>query len=206
MGYFRMRKLVKPPRINELPGYEYEIKLDCERPDVDPACLPFPIHRVYQTESTRYYYDGHRVQFRAYRTERATLVRKGEVEMIEGVPRRPEEKQRRLSPWQLTRPRHVLRRIKKTYLLMHPDTQRMYNLCLEVCTTGDEDENEMTQIEIEYRGRIALPQVAEPREKIESAVLADMRSIERALIARHAMTTTTATKRAWLKKQVRDAV
>ena len=204
MGYFRMRKLVKPPRVNELPGYEYEIKLDAASrrggPDVDPACLPMPIHRVYQTESTRYYYDGHRIQFRAFRTERATLVRKGALEMIEGVPRRAEEKQRRLSPWQLARPRHVLRRIKKTYLLMHPGTQRMYNLCLEVCRSEGESEAEMTQIEIEYRGRVTLPSVPEPRESIERAVLADMRAIRDALTKRHGMGITSATKRSWLKK------
>jgi hypothetical protein len=206
MGYFRMRKLVKPPRINELPGYEYEIKLDCSDPTVDPACLPFPIHRVYQTESTRYYYEGHRIQFRAFRTERATLVRKGDVEWIDGVPRRPEEKQRGLSPWQLAHPRYVMRRIKKTYLLLHPETQRMYNLCLEVCRTGDDDADEMTQIEIEYRGRVAVPARAEPREAIEKAVLADMRAIRDALRSHHGMKTTNATKRNWLKKSLRAAV
>ncbi len=212
MGYFRMRKLVKPPRINELPGYEYEIKLDCAAsrgrgPDVDPGCLPFPIHRVYQTESTRYYYEGHRIQFRAFRTERATLVRKGAVEMIDGVPRRAEEKQRGLSPWQLARPRYVLRRIKKTFLLLHPETQRMYNLCLEVCHAGhDDDASEMTQIEIEYRGRVALPEQRDSRDAIERAVLADMRAIRDALTRHHGMKTTHATKRNFLKKSVRTAV
>jgi hypothetical protein len=209
MGYFRMRKLVKPKRINELPGYEYEIKLDSDRAHVDPACLPFPIHRVYQTESTRYYYEGHRIQFRAFRTERATLVRKGDVEIVDGVPRRPEEKQRGLSPWQLARPRYALRRIKKTYLLLHPATQRMYNLCLEVCRAEGDDDAEMTQIEIEYRGRVALPTKAEPREAIERAVVADMRAIERALMTHHGMKSTRASKRSWLqslKKLKRTAV
>lgn len=206
MGYFRMRKLVKPRRVNELPGYEYEIKLDCDRPEVDPACLPIPIHRVYQTESTRYYYEGHRIQFRAFRPERATRVSKGELEVIDGVPRRPEEKERGLSPWTLERPAHVLRRVKKTYLLLHPTTERMYNLCLEVCHAGEDREEEMTQIEIEYRGRVAMPSVAESREAIEAAVLADMRSVRDALVEHMGMKPTSATKRAWLKKRLRDAV
>jgi hypothetical protein len=205
MGYFRMRKLVKPKRVNELPGYEYEVKLDLRgaAPEIDASCLPMPVHRVYQTESTRYYYEGHRVQFRAFRTERATLVRKGEVEMVDGVPRRSEEKQRGLSPWELQRPRYALRRIKKTYLLLHPETERMYNLCLEVCRT---DGDEMTQIEIEYRGRVSMPATPQKRETIERAVLADMRAIRDALIERHGLEETGATKRAWLKKQAGTAV
>jgi hypothetical protein len=211
MGYFRMRKLVKPPRINELPGYEYEIKLDCVSnrrgpPEIDPGCLPFPIHRVYQTESTRYYYDGHRIQFRAFRTERATLVRKGEVELVGEVPRRAEEKQRGLSPWQLARPRYAMRRIKKTFLLLHPETERMYNLCLEVCRAGEDERAEMTQIEIEYRGRVTLPARSESRAAIERAVLADMRAIRDALTTHHAMRESGTTKRSWLKKQLGNAV
>jgi hypothetical protein len=198
MAYFRMRKLVKPRRINELPGYEYEVKLDADHLDIDPTCLPMPIHRVYQTESTRYYYEGHRIQFRAFRTERATLVRKGEVEVVEGVPRRAEEKVRKLSPWQLPKPRHAMRRVKKTYLLMHPVTERMYNLCLEVCEANGDA---LTQIEIEYRGRTSIPRRPGTREQIEAEVLADLRAIRDALAERHGMAETFATKRSWLKKR-----
>jgi hypothetical protein len=58
----------------------------------------------------------------------------------------------------------------------------------------------MTQVEIEYRGRVALPSRAEPRTSIERAVAVDMRAIRDALTRHHAMSVTDTTKRAWLKR------
>jgi hypothetical protein len=194
MGYFYMQRQIKLKRVNELEGYEYEIKLDADHLDVDVKCLPFPVHRVYQNQCIRRYYDGYRVSFRI---GRATMVRKGEVEFIDGVPRRLEQKQKELSSWTLPEAELEMRRIKRTYLLINPETQRTYNLCLDSCRGHAEDS--MNQIEIEYTGTLN-PSPTTSMRAAEKAVIADMLRIRDKLIERHGFRLTSATKRDWARK------
>ena len=197
MGYFYTKKHIKPPSVNELAGHEYEIRLATDTLEVDLDCLPFPILCAYQTESIRRYYEGYRVGFRL---ARATRVEKGPVELLGGVERRAEQKEKELSAWDLPAPLHEMRRFKKTYLLHNPETRRTYNLGLDLCVAAER----MRQIEIEYDGTLGRPG-PEPRADVEQAVLRDLRRIRDALVERHGLTTTRATKRDWLRKKARDA-
>jgi hypothetical protein len=196
MGYFYMERQFKSAlkRVNELSGFEYEIKLDADHLEIDTKCLPFPIYRVYQSQCIRRYYDGYRVSFRL---ARATMVRKGEVEVIDGVPRRLEQKQKELSAWTLPEAEHEMRRLKKTYLLINPETQRTYNLCLDLCRGNAEDS--MNQVEIEYIGTLNPAPVTFSRT-VEKAVIADMLRIRDKLIERHGFRLTSGTKRDWARK------
>jgi hypothetical protein len=196
MGYFFTERITKRAlkRVNELPGFEYEIKLAAPNLDIDRACLPFPIFRVFQSQCVRRYYDGYRVSFRL---ARATMVQKGEVELIRGVPRRSEQKQKELSAWSLPQTELEMRRIKKTYLLLNPETQRTYNLCLDLCLHGNDQE--MNQIEIEYIGTLAGPHAAFGLST-EREVIADMVLIRDRLIERHGFKVTRATKRDFARR------
>jgi hypothetical protein len=202
MGYFFTERNYKQAmkRVNELPGYEYEIKLDAEHLDIDVNCLPFPIHRVYQSQCVRRYYDGYRVSFRL---ARATMARKGDVELIDGVPRRTEQKQKELSAWTLPASLLEMRRIKKTYLLINPHSQRTYNLCLDLCLS--ESDQEMCQIEIEYIGTLSPTPTLGSREA-EKAVTTDMLQIRDRLMARYGFRETDATKRDFVRKLAGGAV
>jgi hypothetical protein len=196
MGYFFTERFFKQSmkRVNELPGYEYEIKLDADHLDIDVSCLPFPIHKVWQSQCVRRYYDGYRVSFRL---ARATMARKGEVELIDGVPRRTEQKQKELSAWTLPSSLLEMRRIKKTYLLINPESQRTYNLCLDLCLSPSEDE--MYQIEIEYIGSLGATPAIGNRE-VEQAITADMLRIRDRLMQRYGFRVTDATKRDFVRK------
>jgi hypothetical protein len=142
----------------------------------------------------RRYYDGYRVSFRL---ARATMARKGDVELIDGVPRRTEEKQKELSAWTLPASLLEMRRIKKTYLLINPDSQRTYNLCLDLCLS--ESEHEMCQIEIEYIGTLGAAPTLGDRE-VEKAVTTDMLRIRDKLMQRYGFRETDATKRDFVRK------
>jgi hypothetical protein len=200
MGYYYTRRKVKADikRVNELAGFEYELKLDAEHLDIDVKCFPFPILRVFQTQTFRRYYDGYRVSFRL---ARGTMVRKGVVEMIDGVPRRLEQKRKGLSAWTLPEARLEMRRIKKTYMVINPDSKRTYNICLDLCLSPGKGDESMHQIEIEYSGTLnSTPGPSPSSRAVEKAVIADMLLIRDKLVERHGFKETTATKRDFARK------
>jgi hypothetical protein len=95
-----------------------------------------------------------------------------------------------------------MRRIKKTYLLVNPATQRTYNICLDYCRS--QSKRPMTQIEIEYVGTLQPFPRRRPsasKRAVEKAIIADMLSIRDRLIRRHGFKNTTTTKRDWVRKK-----
>lgn len=147
MGFNFIKTCYELPRVDELAGYEYELKLDVDSLDLDFGLLPFPVLEVYQSDSLRRYYKKYRACLRG---DSAHLVEKGPVQSIGGVLKRREVKKRGLMAWDLPEPKMVMHRYKREVNILNPDTGRVYTLSLHHCEAGET----FQQVEIEYDGRL----------------------------------------------------
>lgn len=154
MGFHFVKCAYELPRRDELPGWEYELKLDVDALDVDIGRLPFPVIEVHQSDSLRHYYRSYRASVRG---EQAHIVEKGPVEDLGGVLKRPERKLHGMRPWDMPDPRMVMRRYKREINVLNPDTGRVYTLSLHHCDAGPT----LQQLEIEYDGRLVPGAVTE---------------------------------------------
>lgn len=152
MGYHFFKQFYEVPRHNELPGFEYELKLAVDRVEIDVGRLPFPVLEVHQSDSLRGYYARHRACIRG---DRAHTVEKGPATHLRGVLKRPERKVFDLVPWELPSPEMVMRRYKREVNVLNPDTLRVYTISIHRCEAGAT----MQQVEIEYDG-VLVPDAA----------------------------------------------
>ena len=149
MGYHFFKQCYEFPRYDELPGFEYELKLSVDRIEIDLGRIPFPVLEVHQSDSLRGYYESFRACIRG---DRAHAVEKGPVTEVRGVLKRPERKTFGLVPWELPSPMMLMRRYKREVNVFNPDTLRVYTLSIHHCDAG----RTMQQLEIEYDG-VLLP-------------------------------------------------
>ncbi len=147
LGFDRLGKLFAAPVMQELPGYEYEIKLSSRTLDIDPSHAPFPLLDVRQSDSVRRYFPGMRA---GIRDGAAIVTTKGPVQDIDGVLKRTERKIKGLSPWELDHTALTMRRFKRAVNVFNPDTGRVYTISLHECLAGDR----LQQVEIEYDGTL----------------------------------------------------
>ena len=154
MGYHFLKECYELPRNNELPGFEYELKLAVDDLNIDRGQLPFPVLEVHQSDSLRGYYETYRACIRG---DRAHAVEKGPVTNLRGVLKRPERKTFGLVPWELPSPQMVMRRYKREINVFNPDTLRVYTLSIHHCDAG----RTFQQLEIEYDGVLSPDATAE---------------------------------------------
>lgn len=169
MGEYHYKRLYRLPCYNELEGYEYEAKLTPQSLTIDEELLPYKVIERYQTESIRWYLPKGKGRI-SFRESRVSFVKKGKKVLLDGIIKRPEEKIQGLSMWssesQLSQPVSALvevqssqylqmRRIKRQLYLLHPQSHRVYALCLDDCRA--DGKLPFTQIELEYNGRLCLP-------------------------------------------------
>ena len=147
MGFYYLKNCYELPRVDELAGYEYEVKLDTETLDFDVNRLPFPVLEVHQSDSLRRYYRSYRA---CVRGDSAHLVEKVPIQSIGGVLKRRETKKHNIPAWELPEPKMVMRRYKREINIVNPDSGRVYTLSLHYCDAG----KTFTQVEIEYDGRL----------------------------------------------------
>jgi hypothetical protein len=179
--------------MNELPGFEYETKLECEHLELDKKCLPFPILETFQSETIRRYYDDYHVSFRG---GRANIVRKSRDENIAGVLKRAETKEKDRSTWDLPIPRAQMRRTKRLINIYRPENGRVYTIAMEVCRLPGETRH---QIEIEYDGTLdPLHERDFSRAITEAEIVGDLLLIRDAIVDRHGFRPSMETKRNWL--------
>ena len=153
MGYSAIEQAFRIPKYNELPGYEYEAKLDAHHLDIDPGGLPFPVVEVVQSDSIRMYFKGHRVNTRG---GTARTIIKGSVEELPGkVLKRTEAKVPDVDPWGVGAPKMAMRRYKRKLNVLNPASMRVYTISLHLCessVTPKEAQGSLMQVEIEYEG------------------------------------------------------
>ncbi|MEE2643416.1 MAG: hypothetical protein VYD19_00660 [Myxococcota bacterium] len=151
MAEYHYKRLMRLPTVQDLPGYEYEI-----------------IER-YQTESVRWYV--RKVELEGigrikkgrigFRGPRASLVRKGAKEMLEGgILKRSEEKSQGLNTWALSSvagQASEMRRIKRQLYIRARESSRVYALCLDYCYVEGVTSTPLLQVELEYNGQLLLP-------------------------------------------------
>lgn len=172
MGEYHYKRLHRLPCDNELPGFEYEAKLSKRDLCIDETSLPFPVIERYQTESIRWYLAKGKGRI-GFREGRASLVKKGKKLFLDGIIKRQEEKTQGLSMWSEPVTRSAssdqnlssiqeaalsalkMRRVKRQLYLLHPQSLRVYALCLDDCRVKDHPP--FHQIELEYNGRLLLP-------------------------------------------------
>lgn len=168
MGYSALEQAFRIPKYNELPGYEFEAKLEADHLDIDHGGLPFPVLEVVQSDSIRMYFKGHRVNTRA---GTARTIIKGTVKELPGkVLKRTEAKVPDVDPWEVGAPRMEMRRYKRKVNVLNPDSMRVYTVSLHLCessvTPRDADAS-LLQVEIEYEGTM-LPHMARRMAELEA--------------------------------------
>ena len=173
-GEYFMRRFYRPPVRNELPGFEYEAKLEAEHLEVDESCLPFPVIGRGQAQSVRWYKDGHRIAFRG---GRASIVKKGPKVDLDGVLRRTEEKERGVWTFALDSEPVELRRYQRALFLHNPENDFVYALCLDRCTSVHASAP-LLQVEIEYSGRLLLNWSGGREEHDLAAIVAAGQALE----------------------------
>ena len=171
MGYYYMKRFYHAPVHNELPGYEYELKLKAKHLNLELDTLPFPLFEVHQSESSRWYCAGRRIGFRG---TRASVVRKGPVEVVQGILKREEVKEKALSTWALDRDieMEMVRRKRQLYLKT-PETGRVYTISLDYCLSAVAPKP-FLQVEVEYNGRLLDPEVSGSERYAEPAFFLEL--------------------------------
>ncbi|HCH66556.1 MAG: hypothetical protein CL927_10395 [Deltaproteobacteria bacterium] len=168
MGYSALEQAFRIPKYNELPGYEFEAKLEADHLDIDHGGLPFPVLEVVQSDSIRMYFKGHRVNTRA---GTARTIIKGTVEALPGqVLKRTEAKVPDVDPWEVGAPRMEMRRYKRKVNVLNPATMRVYTVSLHLCessVTPRDSDASLMQVEIEYEGTM-LPHMTRRMAELEA--------------------------------------